>query len=183
MGPVSAAGTQGRFVDEIAERTASMSDAELARLARLVLDQQASRARAAADPAALMDQAFAEGFDRKGVPSDPYMAPGGVVVCLGYRSGTAASHACAFVSADGEHKAWEHPSLIADEVRYVDGDQTKLRSVSLIPAVEGTRVTLVHARRSSGSSGCKRRRASSYEVADGVLSPVEAPPTASLPHR
>lgn len=177
---VVAKALSSRLTAEVEREVESMTDGELAHLARLVLDQQSARALSSADPAAILSQAFSDGFDRKGAPSDPYLAPGGVLVCLGYRSGSQTSHSCAFVSVDGEHKAWEHPSLIKDEMRYVDGDQAKMRSASLIPAIEGTTVTIVHARRSSAAPGCKMKRASSYEIVDGALKPVDAPPSPSL---
>jgi hypothetical protein len=144
----------------------SLSAAELSALAASVAAEQQSRAIEAAEPEALCELGFSQGFTAEGLPRDPFIV-GGVLVCPGARvdrSGT--SHDCGFVSV-GEKWVWEADDLIADDVRHLPGPKPRMRSVSLLAAYDGLELDLVISRARSGVHQMKSAR--SFVVRSGAL--------------
>jgi hypothetical protein len=81
-------------------------------------------------------------------------------------AGSNTSHDCGFVAFEASW-CWEHPDLLLDDVRYVEGPKRKQRSVSLIPVYEGLEFDLVVSRTSSGHH--KMRSACCFRVVSGKL--------------
>ena len=79
-----------------------------------------------------------------------------------------------FVAFD-EHWCWEHPDIVLDDVRYIDGPKRRQRSVSLVPVFEGLEFDLVISRSSAGQH--KMRSATA------MLTLLEGPSIELLLHR
>ena len=147
----------------------SKSDADLAAIMQLIVSEQQKRALEGSDPDALLEQGFKNGFRPNGLPYDPWIVDG-ILICPGAvndRSST--SHDCGFVAFD-EHWCWEHPDILLDDIRYIDGPKRRQRSVSLIPVFEGLEFDLVISRSSAGQH--KMKSATAFRVIDGCLEVV-----------
>lgn len=150
---------------------AALSDAQLSGLGAQVAAEQQSRAVAEADPEALTELGFAEGFKSNGLPIDPWMV-NGVLVCPGSKiDKSATSHDCAFANVGGDW-IWECGDLLLDTVRYVPGPKTQMRSVSLVAAYEGLAVDLVASKLKTGVHQMQSVR--SFVVTGGKLQLVQA---------
>ena len=148
---------------------ASKSDADLSAMMRLIIDEQQKRALEGSEPDALIEQGFKQGFKPNGLPHDPWIV-GGILICPGaVNDRSANSHDCGFV-AFYEHWCWEHPDVLLDDVRYIDGPKRRQRSVSLIPVFEGLEFDLVISRSSAGQH--KMRSATAFRVVDSCLEVV-----------
>lgn len=150
------------------DRVLELSDEELAEVVHRAAVEQARRAIDAGDPEALLEDAFEKGFSQSGAPYDP-VSVSGIVACMGVRNGSQNSHKCSFVVVDSEYWSWEHPDLIISDLRYAGGDKSKLRAVSLLPAIEGRTFTVVQAKRTGSSHGCKMQKATSFAFENGRM--------------
>jgi hypothetical protein len=127
----------------------AIGDDALVRALIVLTAEQRRRAVATGDTAALVEQGFRDGFTRDGMPANPWMVSG-IIVCAGAKvERSAMSHRCAFARV-GPAWVWEADQTIEDVVRYVPGRTQQMRSVSLVPAVEGLAVDLVEARTRQG---------------------------------
>lgn len=147
---------------------ARLNDQELADLIGMLLDEQQERALSAADPAALIDDGFKRLFTSRGDALDPELT-GGILVCAGSLRQTATtSHVCTFAVVDDDW-CWEHPDILEDSVRKVEQQgRDHQRSITLIPATEGTKVDLVTSRMTI-REGHRAQKTSSYVVRQGRL--------------
>lgn len=146
-----------------------------------VLQQEASRrALARCDPSALVEEAFASAFTRKGMPTDPYVRDG-ILVCPGGKvDRSAMNHECAFVRVN-DSWVWEAPDRFEDAIRHVPGPHPSMRSVTLLPAVHGMTVDLVQSRTKMGVHQMTSVR--SFLVENDGLSLVSARAVSARPHR
>jgi hypothetical protein len=147
----------------------SKSDKDLAAMMHLIIGEQQKRALEGAEPDALLEQGFKDGFKPNGLPHDPWIVEG-ILICPGaVNDRSTTSHDCGFVAFD-EHWCWEHPDVLLDDIRYIDGPKRRQRSVSLIPVFEGLEFDLVISRASAGQH--KMRSATAFRVVDSCLEVV-----------
>ncbi len=145
------------------------SNADLSAMMQLIIAEQQKRAIEGSEPDALLEQGFKDGFKPNGLPHDPWIVDG-VLICPGaVNERGSTSHDCGFVAFD-DHWCWEHPDVLLDDVRYIDGPKHRQRSVSLIPVYEGLECDLVISRASAGQH--KMRSATAFRVVDGCLEVV-----------
>jgi hypothetical protein len=143
-----------------------LDDRTLADLAAMIAAEQRERAVAAADPDALVELGFSQGFTGDGMPRDPWLV-NGVLVCTGTRiDRSATGHDCGFVSVGGSW-VWEADDLLADVVRHLPGPKSRMRAVSLVAAYDGLELDLVVSRARAGVHQMKSAR--SFVVRDGAL--------------
>ena len=147
----------------------SKSDKDLSAMMHLIIGEQQKRALEGSEPDALLEQGFKDGFKPNGLPHDPWIVDG-ILICPGaVNDRSATAHDCGFVAFD-EHWCWEHPDIVLDDVRYIDGPKRRQRSVSLVPVFEGLEFDLVISRSSAGQH--KMRAATAFRVIDGCLEVV-----------
>ncbi|MEM8902108.1 MAG: hypothetical protein AAGA17_19225 [Actinomycetota bacterium] len=155
---------RGAALDDL---VGSLDDAALDHLVAALTDEQRRRAVEAGDVEAVADRAFEELFDAKGAAGEPRVE-GRLLVCPGSvvpKSKTV--HLSRFVAV-GETWVWDTIDLLHDEVRR--GEGPAMRSVSIVPLVEGLEFHVVW---SKGPSGGRRlERATSYRVRGGDPEPV-----------
>ena len=143
-----------------------LDDFELGVLAASIHAEQQRRALAAADPSALVESGFQNGFKSDGTPVEPWLVDG-ILVCPGAKIGkSASSHECGFVRIDDQW-VWESEAKVVDEVRHAAGRNVQMRSVTLIAVHETMKVDLILARMRSGVHQLKT--AKSYTVSSGKL--------------
>lgn len=145
----------------------TLSDEVLDHLVAACTDEQRRRAVATGDLDALADEAFERLFDHKGAALDPEVN-GRLLLCPGSVVPKSKSvHLSRFVAV-GDDWVWEAADLLHDEVRR--GEGPAMRSVSIVPLVEGAELHVVW---SKGPRGARRlERATSYRVRGGVPEPV-----------
>lgn len=161
-------------------RIESVPDDDLSRALAIIRGELERRALDAADPEALTEEGFTIGFTSKGLPVDPWVRSG-ILVCPGGKvDHSAMRHSCGFVRVD-ENWVWESPSVISDVVRYGTGPRPSMRSVSLVPVPDGTKVDLVLARTRAGVHELDGVR--SFVVEDQQLSLVSSRFVKSVSHR
>lgn len=149
----------------------SLSDLDLWELAALVRAEQVKRLIEVADPSTLTSEGFERGFSSQGHALEPIVISG-MIVCYGSRiDKSASSHDCSFVKIDDEW-VWDSPDLVTDDVRTTAERRVSMRSVSLVPAIEGTKVDFISSKCKSGIH--EMRKCSSFEVKDGVLVAVSS---------
>jgi hypothetical protein len=180
--PASPASPASSSEEQLVGWLASLTDGALADVAQLARATQQARAVAAADPDALVELGFAEGFRADGLPRDPFVVAG-VVVCAGARldrSGT--SHDCGFVSV-GDTWVWEAPDLVADVVRQVPGPRAQMRSVSLLAGFDGLALDLVVSRARAGVHQARSVRSFVLDAGELQLTGARTPRAAGSHHR
>lgn len=96
---------------------------------------------------AAVDGGFRTGFTRSGRPVPPWIS-GSLLVCPGAVVGSWAGHRCWFVSVDDKW-CFEDPAVMADYV--IRQGEHGMRSLTVLPAGEGSLVELVSARSRGGS--------------------------------
>lgn len=150
------------------------TDDDLSSTVLAIHAEQARRALESGDPAAIAEEAFeGDGFGTS--PSSvklPYIYQG-FLVCPGlkfFKSQTA--HDCTFISI-GEVWSWEHPEQVYDEMRQLPGQKKVLRSVSIIPALEGMEFDVVSSTSKSGAR-CQMKSVRSFEIKGGDLRETKA---------
>ena len=153
--------------DLAALRVEELTDAVLDHLVEVLTDEQRRRAVAAGDLGAVADEAFEQLFDAKGAAMEPRVE-GRLLLCPGsVVPKTKTVHLSRFVAV-GETWVWDAMDLLHDEVRR--GEGPAMRSVSIVPLVEGLEFHVVW---SKGPAGGRRlERATSYRVRGGVPEPV-----------
>ena len=150
---------------------AGLSDEQLRALASDIGLEQHLRALDQADPDALVELGFAEGFPRGNV-RDPWIE-GQVLICPGQLTPKSKqSHDCTFVSVkqpfdDTSRWVWEASDLVGDGVRFLPGSQAVQRSISLLAAIEGLCIDVVVSQARQGRHTMKQAR--SYTITDGKL--------------
>lgn len=161
-----------RHVEELLDH---MDDHDLSEVAQMVRDLQRERALLAEDLEAVVADGFERGFDHRGMALDPWITPGGLVVCPGAKiHRSRANHRCRF-AAVGDTWVWESPERVVDELRRLPDDRDSIQTVTVLAAVDGLVLEVV----TSKASGGRHNRQSSiaFEVRSGEL--VPAMPTAS----
>jgi hypothetical protein len=158
----------------------SADEAVLERALLVIRAELLRRSVEAADPAALVDEAFRIGFHSSGLPKDPWVRSGVLVAPGAKIDRSAMAHKCAFVRV-GNLWVWEHPDILEDSVRYLPGAQQRMQSVSLIPLAEGDSVDLVEARTRNGVHELVGVR--SFTLEDGVLQLVATRSVGKVSHR
>jgi hypothetical protein len=160
---------------------AAASDAELAHTVAAILYEQHQRAITAGDIDAVLEQAFIDGFDRKGDAIAPWV-DGGLLFCPGMRRDkSATSHECTFVSVD-DRWVWDHGNVLRDDMRHVPGPKTFKQSITIVPALEGSKIDMVNSTSRSGSD-CQMRKARSFQLQGGILVEVAARSRPGQGHR
>jgi hypothetical protein len=146
-----------------------LTDHELVELAAGIKAEQQGRALASEDLGALVESAFATGFDGRGMAVDPWLTPGGLVVCPGSMiQRSRQSHRCRFVAV-GDAWVWESPERVIDEVRPVREGHESLQTVTLLAGWDGLVLDVITSRCRAGAHS--RDSALALEVSDGRLVP------------
>lgn len=149
-----------------AETVAALPDDLLEDLIQLAIHEQRERAIAAADPDALVELGFAEGFRSNGLPIEPWIVEG-IIVCPGARiDKSATSHDCAFVAV-GDDWVWQYDERLADVIRQIPAAKPRMQSVSLIAAYEGLELDWVQSKMKNGVH--EMQKAQSYVIKEGEL--------------
>lgn len=147
-----------------------MEREDLSVLAAMVSDEQQRRALDAEDLEAVTEDAFANGFDGRGMAVDPWITPGGLLVCPGSKiHRSKQSHRCRFVAV-GERWVWDAHERLCDEVRQFPQRSDSIQTVTVLAAVDGLVIDLVSSKASGGAH--VRESASAWEVRDGQLEPT-----------
>jgi hypothetical protein len=149
-----------------------LDDLELATLAEAVKDEQRRRALAVEDLSAVLEDAFSNGFDGRGMAVDPWLTPGGLVVCPGSMvQRSRQSHRCRFVAV-GDAWVWESPERVIDEVRPLLDGHDSLQTVTLLAGWDGLVLDVVTSRCRSGVH--TRDSSVAFEVLRSALVPCSA---------
>lgn len=163
--------TQTRRIEHL---LAQMDDTDLSEVALMVRELQRSRALESEDLDAVVADGFDRGFDHRGMALDPWVTPGGLVVCPGAKiHRSAANHRCRF-AAVGDNWVWECSEKLADELRRLPDDRDSIQTVTLLAAVDGLVLDVVTSKASGGRHS--RQSSVAYEVRAGEL--VATVPTA-----
>lgn len=161
-----------RHVEELLDH---MDDHDLSEVAQMVRDLQRERALLAEDLEAVVADGFERGFDHRGMALDPWITPGGLVVCPGAKiHRSRANHRCRF-AAVGDTWVWESPERVVDELRRLPDDRDSIQTVTVLAAVDGLVLEVVTSKASGGRHS--RQSSIAFEVRSGEL--VPAMPTAS----
>lgn len=156
------------------------SDGDLSDALTAITAEITSRALARADAPALIEDGFARGFNRDGMPEDPWLVAG-ILVCPGAKvEASAMRHKCAFVRID-EQWVWEADGRLEDTVRHLPGPHPVMRSVTLVAVPPGTSVDLVSARTRQGVHELVGVR--SFGVTQSGLELVSARAVKAVSHR
>jgi hypothetical protein len=146
-----------------------LSDRELTALAEGIKAEQQCRALASEDLGALVENAFASGFDGRGMAVDPWLTPGGLVVCPGSMvQRSRQSHRCRFVAV-GDAWVWESPERVLDEIRPLHDGHESLQTVTLLAGWDGLVLDVITSRCRAGAHS--RDSALALEVSGGRLVP------------
>jgi hypothetical protein len=157
-----------------------VSDADVRRALMVLHAEEQRRALERAEPAALVEDGFTNGFQGNAMPKDPWLT-NGILVCPGAKiDRSAMNHRCAFVRVDSSW-VWEHPDLLEDVVRHLPGAQSRMQSVSLVPVGEQCAVDLIEARTRNGVHELVGIR--SFTVSDGALLLVSQRSVGKVSHR
>ena len=171
--------TPAALLDEAQLRDAS--DVQLAHTVAAVLAEQHRRALAGGDIEAMVEQAFIDGFTSRGEATAPWLE-GGLLFCPGMRRDkSATSHECTFVSIDGRW-VWDHGNVTVDTMRQIPGAKVVKQSITVLPALEGSKIDMVASTSKSGAP-CQMRKARSFQVRAGELVEVEGRVRAPQGHR
>lgn len=165
------------WTDNLTTTLMSLTDDELAAVLEFARDEQRSRAVASADVEALTEYGFSNMFNTRGTASPPAIVSG-VLVCPGSLVPKSATTSESMFPCIDDHWCWEHPDVLHDEVRRIpDGKRDSLRTVTLLPAIDGMKVDAVASKKTR--SGNKASRVTSYVVESGQLEVVatRTPPT------
>jgi hypothetical protein len=157
-----------------------VSDVDVRRALMVLHAEEQRRALERAEPAALVEDGFTNGFQGNAMPKDPWLT-NGILVCPGAKiDRSAMNHRCAFVRVDSSW-VWEHPDLLEDVVRHLPGAQSRMQSVSLVPVGEQCAVDLIEARTRNGVHELVGIR--SFTVSDGSLLLVSQRSVGKVSHR
>ena len=152
-----------------------LTDADLQDFAVLVREEQRRRCLAAGDLDAVVAEAFATGFDARGMAIDPWVTPHGLVVCPGSKiQRSRHAHRCRFVAV-GELWVWESADRLVDEIRPVLDGRDSLQTVTVIPGWEGLVLDVVTSRATGGVHTRIPRWPSSSTVASSAPGRPAAP--------
>ncbi|MEM9034220.1 MAG: hypothetical protein AAGA99_09655 [Actinomycetota bacterium] len=156
----------------------ALTDDQLDELVAELTAEQRRRAMAIGDLHALADDAFERLFDHKGAALDPEVHDR-VLLCPGSVVPKSKSVQLSRFVAIGDDWVWEAGDLLHDEVRR--GEGPAMRSISIVPLVEGTELHVVW---SKGPRGGRRlERATSYRVRNGEPETVTTRVPALVPNR
>jgi hypothetical protein len=165
---------------ELEALVAGMAGEDLSVLASMVRDEQQRRALEAEDLEAVTEDAFANGFDGRGMAVAPWITPGGLLVCPGSKiHRSRQSHRCRFVAV-GERWVWDAHERLCDEVRQYPQRSDSIQTVTVLAAVDGLVVDLVTSKASGGVH--TRESAAAWEVLAGELVPTAPTSGASGGH-
>lgn len=167
-------------VDDLLPELLTCSSADLEKVVLAVRSELASRLLAEGDLEAVTDEAFGSMFASDGLPSDPKVASGMLVCAGGKVDRSAMSHRCRFVRVAGGW-VWEHPEVLSDTVRHVQGPRRSMRSVTLVPASSGDEVDVVSCRTRNAVHELVSVR--SFVVSEGGLQLVSARAVGRTDHR
>lgn len=101
------------------------------------------------DPKTVTEEAFSSMFEADGLPADPVVRSGLLVCGGGKVDRSAMAHRCRFVRVGGLW-VWDHPEVLSDVVRHVQGPRRSMRSISVVPAFPGDEVDMVTSRARNG---------------------------------
>ena len=165
---------------ELEEMVQAMDSEDLSVLASMVRDEQQRRALESEDLEAVVEDAFTNGFDGRGMAVEPWITPGGLLVCPGSKiHRSKQSHRCRFVAV-GERWVWDAHEKLCDEVRQFPQRSDSVQTVTVLAAVDGLVIDLVTSKASGGAH--KRESALAWEVRSGALEPT-SPGRAPESHR
>lgn len=127
---------------------ADLDDDTVARIVAAGQAEQRRRSLMAGNAQALLEEAFSRMFDRQGLPLLPELAEGKLICPGGLVGRSVTSHRCRFVSVDRTW-VWDHDDALADEVR--TESESRKRTVTVLPAVEGLELDVVSCKMSMGT--------------------------------
>lgn len=152
-----------------------LADDELWDLAAGVRAEQRRRSLESGDLEAVVEDAFVRGFDARGMATDPWIAPGGLVVCPGSKIGRSRSaHRCRFVALT-DCWVWESGERVCDEVRPLLDGRDSLQTVTVLAPWEGLTLDVITSKASAGVH--TRDAAHAFELRGGRLEPAPASST------
>ncbi|MGI9576667.1 MAG: hypothetical protein ACR2OH_00535 [Microthrixaceae bacterium] len=155
---------------QLEEMVSEMDRADLSVLAGMVSEEQQRRALDAEDLDVVTEDAFANGFDGRGMAVDPWITPGGLLVCPGSKiHRSKQSHRCRFVAV-GERWVWDAQERLCDEVRQFPQRTDSIQTVTILAAVDGLVIDLVSSKASGGVH--TRESAHAWKVHAGELEPT-----------
>lgn len=158
-----------------------MDDADLSEVAAMVMEIQRTRALESEDLDAVVEHAFEVGFDHRGMAGDPWITPGGLVVCPGAKiHRSKANHRCRFVAV-GDTWVWDSADRVVDELRRLPDDRDSIQTVTVLAAFDGLVIEVVTSKASGGRH--ERQAAVAYEVRAGELTPTSLRSTPSSDER
>jgi hypothetical protein len=174
-------GLSDEEVEGIIASLSHASSAQIRNVQGFLSDTQHSLAVSQGDEDALIEEGFAEGFDRRGHARLPWII-GDVLVCPGsIVAKSATSHECFFVKIE-EEWVWESSEKFADVVRRIEeGARQHQRSVTLVSALEGLSLDYVHAKK--GRAGHQGISGSSFQIRGGALEHISTRSTKPSEHR
>lgn len=155
-----------------------LHDLDLSHLSAAILSEQHMRALQAGDLDAIIEDAIQTSFDHRGVALAPYVHENWLVCPGSIRAKSQASHECRFVVVD-DHWVWDHPHVVKDRMEDV-GKHSK-RSITLLPLLEGAKVTTISSKLSS--QGHRRTGAETFALSGGVLLSDVVPAALPAGHR
>lgn len=149
----------------------NFSGAALSELAADIIIEQHRRALIEADPQALASWGFANMFDSRGVPNDPTVMSGMVVIAGYIVEKSSSSHLCCWATI-GEDWVWESEEVLVHESKHPVGPKKTQRGVSVAVAVEGMKIDMVFMRQSLRVHEMQKVR--SFEIQKGKMVQTQA---------
>ncbi len=148
------------------ELAQKLPDEVLAHVAAAIRDETRRRAVDSGDRAAVVADAFEQGFGRDGLGTSPWIS-GSMVVCPGsIVAKNRANHRCRFVSVD-DVWIWDSVELIEEEKRSHPGADHGFKAVALLSVIEGLALDVVTGRARSGQHSVEH--VVSFEIRKGAL--------------
>jgi hypothetical protein len=150
-------------LDAILEKVSSLSIAELDSLRMVCIEEISQRTVDNSDTGLVIASAFE--FFPSGLALEPYIK-NGFLVAIGYKYEKGKnSHSCSFLNV-GSNWVWEHPDKIQDMIKGVPG-KAGMRSVTLLPALEGLELDQITMKMRSGVHEVKT--VSSFQIINGSV--------------
>ena len=124
-------------------------DGELIHFAALVADEQRRRALQRGDITEMIADAFDKGFGSGNKVAIPWITDNILIAPGGKFEKSPMSHRCTFVRV-ADDWVWESSQKIHDEIRYLPGAGSSMRSITLLTMNEGDKVDVLTSRTRSG---------------------------------
>ena len=164
-------------LNDILEKVSSLSIAELDSLRMVCIEEISQRTVDSSDTGLVISAAF-EAFP-SGLNIEPYVM-NGFLVAIGYKYEKGKhSHSCSFLNV-GSSWVWEHPDKIQDLIKGVS-DKSGMRSVTLLPALEGLELDQITMKMRGGIHEVKS--VSSFQIINGSVVKIASRVRSASTHR